>query len=393
MNRTTIKDFIAENDRLSTDDCKKCGKKVELIFENYSTSIDGILIDISDLPQLKCTVCGEKILSSKSKQVVFYLYNECIANNQKGVSVTPKNLKKKYNFCTSYNFNYDYRDYENIPGLVGLTEDGFLTPVFFKKEALIYFMHHPEYELNLFSESYGVFGYGDKFQIPFGLNRNDKLIIWLGDLDNLDAATLKYLEIHNVPSDHTLMDTEFFDAQLNVIWSEPIIERQIVNLRNKFYDLLKSKHGVDIHHLDNEVIKALENINKPITFSESEIAPVISALHKILIEAVKKDALKQYYESNVTQKDKNYKNWGSIKYYDYLLSNFSTKNVRDLISPLYILNDLRIIFFHLLSSEEEEKLKQNIVSSFNLTVFDVKTIYLVLVEKLKELYEELNAVI
>lgn len=155
MNRTTIKDFIAENDRLSTDDCKKCGKKVELIFENYSTSIDDILIDISDLPQLKCTVCGEKILSSKSKQVVFYLYNECIANNQKGVSVTPKNLKKKYNFCTSYNFNYDYRDYENIPGLGGLTEDGFLTPVFFKKEALIYFMHHPEYELNLFSESYG----------------------------------------------------------------------------------------------------------------------------------------------------------------------------------------------------------------------------------------------
>lgn len=390
---TSIEKFYEDNKSMSIDICKKCGEKVELVFSDYKIQIDTFFIEVKELPQLECTCCGEKVLSSKSKKIILWLYEECRANNQKGVQVTLKNLNKRYNFCERFNFNYDYRDYENIPGLSALTGDGFLTPVFFKKEALIYFMHHPDYELNLFSESYGVFGYKNQFEVPFGINKNDKLILWLGDLDKLDDNTLRYLEIHNVPSDHILMHTEFYDAQLNVIWSKPIIERQLVNLRNKAYDLLKSKHGLDIHHLEEEVINALEDIKKPITYSESEIKPVISALHKILIEAVNKNALKTYYESVVTEKDKNYKSWGSIKYYEFLLSQFSTKEIKDLVAPLYILNDLRIIFFHLLSLEEEEKRKQNVIQTLGLTHFDVKEVYIRLVNKLKELFDELNSVL
>jgi DNA-directed RNA polymerase subunit RPC12/RpoP len=248
MITTSLEKFCEDNKSLPIDTCKKCGEKVELVFSDYKIQIDTFFIEVKELPQLECTYCGEKVLSSKSKNMILYLYEECRAHNQKGVQVTPRNLNKRYNFCERFNFNYDYRDYENIPGLSALTGDGFLTPVFFKKEALVYFMHHPDYELNLFSESYGVFGYKDQFQVPFGINKNDKLILWLGDLDKLDDNTLRYLEIHNVPSDHILMHTEFYDAQLKAIWSEPIIERQLVNLRNKAYDLLKSKHGIDIHH-------------------------------------------------------------------------------------------------------------------------------------------------
>ncbi|WP_235961146.1 YgiT-type zinc finger protein [Savagea serpentis] len=382
--------FYEINEPLSIDTCPKCSKKVELIFNDYKIKIDEYTIEVKDLPQLECANCSHQVLSSKSKQLIMYLYQECKARNQLGVQTTPKKLNKRYGFCERFNFNYDYRDYENIPGLTGLANDGFLTPVFFKKEALIYFMHHPEYELNLFSESYGVFGYKDEFEVPFGLNKNDKLILWLVDLEKLDDSTLKYLEIHNVASDHIIMDTSFYDAQLNVIWSEPIIERQIINLRNKAYDLLTSKHGIDLHHLEGEVIKSLEDIEKPILYNENEIKSVISALHKILIEAVNTKALKTYYESVVDKKEKSYKEWGSIKYYEFLLTQFSAKPVRELIAPLYLLNDLRIIFFHLLSSEREEKLKQNVITTLGLTSFNIKEIYLRLNERLKELFEELT---
>ena len=64
---------------------------------------------------------------------------------------------------------------------------------------------------------------------------------------------------------------------------------------------------MDLHHLDKEVINEIENINKPITYSDLEVKPVISALHKILIEAVNISNFKNYYENNVGKKDKNYK--------------------------------------------------------------------------------------
>ncbi|EDS77523.1 hypothetical protein CBC_A0925 [Clostridium botulinum C str. Eklund] len=62
-------------------------------------------------------------------------------------------------------------------------EDGFLAPVFFNKECLIYFMHHPEYALIIFSEKYEILGHKDEFEIPFGITTNKKVVFWLGDLD------------------------------------------------------------------------------------------------------------------------------------------------------------------------------------------------------------------
>jgi len=392
MQSIPLEEFYRVNKPLSIDTCLKCKGKVELVFSDYKIKIDNFSIEVKNLPQLECTSCKHKVLSTKSKQLIMYLYNEGKKQKQKGVQVTPRDLNTHYKFCERFNFVYDYRDYENIPGLGALMNDGFLTPVFFKKEALIYFMHHPDYELNLFSESYGIFSYKDEFQVPFGININDKLIVWLGDLEKLDDTTLKFLEIHNVPSDHILMHTEFYDAQLNVIWSEPIIERQIVNLRNKAYDMLKLKHGLDLHHLEEEVIKALLDIKKPITYSEIEIKPVVSAMHKILIEAVNIKAMKNYYEGKVAEedRDKEYKKWGSIKYYEYILVQYSTKPIKDLIAPLYLLNDLRVIFFHLLSLDKEAALKQNIINTLGLTNFDIREVYIRLNAKLKELLEELN---
>lgn len=388
MEYNSLEDFIKINEKPAEDICPKCKNKVELVFLDYEIQIENILIEVIELPQLECTTCSNKLLTEKSKRLILFLNEKCKRYDENRFRFESKGLEKRYKFAEKFNFKYDYRDYENIPGLHALTGDGFLTPVYFTKEALIYFMHHPNYELNIFSETYGIFGYSKGLSIPFGINKNDKLIIWLGDLDRLNDNTLEYLKIHNINSDHTIINTEFYDAQINSEWSEPITEIKIVNYRNKLYDLLKFKHGLDLHFLDKEVITALDDIKKPITYSENEIKPVISGLHKILIEAVDKEVLRKYYEEVKDNKDPNYKKWGSIKYYDFLLSRFTLNPTKDLIAPLYLLNDLRNIFFHLLSSDEEEKLKQNIIASLKISNYDLKVIYNQLMLRLIEFYRE-----
>lgn len=393
MKKLSLNEFIDENMSLSIHECNKCGHPVELTFEPYDIFIEDKRIQIDKLPQLKCIICNNKVLTEKAKKVIVYLFDELVKGNRTSVISNHNHMGKRYPFCQKYGFKYDYEDYENIPGLTALNGDGFLTPIYFHKYALIYFMHHPEYELNLFSETYGELRYKDEFVIPFGININDRVITWLGDLDLLDDVTLTFLKIHNIDSDHMLINSEFYLAQMCCIFSEPIIEQQIVNKRNKLYDLLKIKFLLNINHLDEEVIGVLGDLKKPITYSEIEIRPVISALHKIIIEAVNTENLKAFYRQKAQQVDQKHNSWGSIKLYEFMLMLISNKHsiddeIKDLISPLYILNDLRILYFHMLSQEKQNELKQNIVNTLQIASFDDSTeMYNKLLARLNTLFE------
>jgi hypothetical protein len=395
MEEISLKEFNSKNKDIIIDECHKCGKPVELTCELYKILIEERLIEIDSLPQLKCIECGEKFLSEKSKSVIIYLYEKLVQQNQVALRTTFKHLNKQYPFCEKYNFKYDYRDYENVPGLTGFTGDGFLTPVFFKKTALVYFMHHPDYELNLGSETYGDIKYKDEFHIDFGINMNGNLVMWLGDLDKLNDETLTFLKIHNIDSDHTFINSEFYRAQMRCIFSEPIKEIQIINLRIKLYILLKQKFGLELNHLDEEVIFVLEDIKKPILFSETEVRPVISSLHKILIEAVNVGNFKTFYRNTANPVERSHNDWLSIKFYEYLL-NFLSKGqktadeIKYLIAPLYLLNDLRIYYFHIINAEKQESVRQNIVACLELTSFDnTPELYNKMIDRLFALFEYL----
>ncbi|MGH1216675.1 hypothetical protein ACQVWG_26600 [Bacillus cereus] len=379
--------------RMPTDKCNKCGEKRELQFHNYEINIEGRKIKAEDLPQLVCKGCKYAVLTFKSRFIINSMFESCVESGKLGVNLKLRSLTKRFNFCEKFDFHYDFRDYENIPGLGEMTHDGFLTPVFFDKKSLIYFMYNPDYEFSLGSETYGSISYRGEFTISFGINENNRVIMWLGDLDKLTDEALQILKIHNVSSDHILMDTEFYDAQLNAIWSEPILEIQIVNLRNKFYDKLKTEFSLDLNQLDEEVVELISSIKKPLMYSEDEVKSTVSALHQILVEAVKIGELKTYYEANVEDsiKEKNYKEWKSIKYYEYLLSTLTDEqDIKTVIGPLYLLNDLRIMYSHLLPNEDIEKKKINIMKSLSLTEYNLEEVYKKVLIGLKYLFEVLN---
>lgn len=71
----------------------------------------------------------------------------------------------------------------------------------------------------------GTGGWQYEWSIVFGINENNRVVIFLGDLDQIDKGdrAIHFLKAYNIASDHTLVDTELYRAQLGCEFSEPII--------------------------------------------------------------------------------------------------------------------------------------------------------------------------
>ena len=68
--------------------------------------------------------------------------------------------------------------------------------------------------------------------------------MWLGDIDDMDDKTKGILKSFNVPSDHLLIDSEFYQGQMKCVFSEPIIEKRILINKEAFISNIKKKHSV-----------------------------------------------------------------------------------------------------------------------------------------------------
>lgn len=61
--------------------------------------------------------------------------------------------EKRYKQFDHLEFKYDPRDHYVIPGLYRDCDDGYLTPVFFDKDLLLYYNGHPDYSVKFTSFS------------------------------------------------------------------------------------------------------------------------------------------------------------------------------------------------------------------------------------------------
>ncbi|WP_157047571.1 hypothetical protein [Cellulosilyticum ruminicola] len=82
------------------------------------------------------------------------------------------------------------------------------------------------------------------------------------------------------------METELYQAQMNCIFSEPILEERIIQLRTGFYNRMIKQVNVDLSHLEDEIKQKKESVAKPISYSEREVSTNIIALDGILNEGI-----------------------------------------------------------------------------------------------------------
>ena len=246
-----LADVYPPKGHVQTLSCNGCGEPLDLVFADFHEAVSGIDIAITGLPYLRCASCGKDHLPDNSRFAIVRLHEEAVAKSSAAINVTRRASDEKYNF-TNVDFIYSADDYRYIPGLERPWNRGFLTPVFFNKAALLKYDASPDYEVKFASATYGTI-YGKDFLISFGINKNAKVIMWLGDLAKLPESEQFYLRSENVPSDHCVA-SEFYNGQIDAQFTKQPVEDQLFGLRSEFIAAMYGKLGIKIAHLDDEVI-------------------------------------------------------------------------------------------------------------------------------------------
>jgi hypothetical protein len=280
---------------------------------------------------------------------------------------TKLDSEKRYKQFDHLEFKYDPRDHYVIPGLYRDWDDGYLTPVFFDKDLLLYYNGHPDYSVKFTSfSSCNIYYKGEgMFEWGFGINRYGKLFKWLGDLDRDFESDemkphLKRFQASNIDSDHEIF-SKFYLSQNPFSPSDAFQdsdnESRLFALKNDFNKEIRKKYGVEITKL--EIEQLAEYYKPPIMEEREQVFSSFLSLNKYFIENLQIDALREILlenglEKNDLKKDGN--KLGGLKIFTLFIQHILKKeNADELISPLFVLNDLRQLHGHLSDSSFEER--------------------------------------
>lgn len=105
----------------------------------------------------------------------------------------------------------------------------FLTPVFFNRKVLDAYIADPTH----FSVEDGYLRHLDKWGIPFTINEEDKVMVWLGDLGRIPHSEQKRWKVYNEPPRGTI-EPKFYKRQLMAQFTEAITaEKRLLELLNE----------------------------------------------------------------------------------------------------------------------------------------------------------------
>ena len=346
-----ISDVIPANGTPQRIYCDKCNAHTELAFVDFDEVVSGVSIKISGLPTLRCPKCSHEQLPDHSRFVVVNLHEQAWKKSSSKVTVSRRKTGEKFNF-SDVPFLYDSDDYYYFPGLVRQFDEGFLQPVFFNRGVLLKYDNAPGYRVNFASTTYGQIDTQDA-GISFGINRHGNVVMWLGDIAKLPLTEQYYLRSENIDSDHSL-GSEFYDGQIEVIFTPLTSENELFRLRSEFLDRSFTRFGVALGHLETEALDLALSFNPPVVDTPKERRHVADTLNKIYLESFDNGTLGKIVSIlGVTSSGS-----GSLKRLQAILQHLApSDDVATLMSPLYVLYDMRILYSHLTSASNSPLLK------------------------------------
>lgn len=386
-----LKDFCPKYGNVRRIYCDKCGKHTVLSFAKFVNKIEGIDILINGLPVLLCEECNIEYLPDRSTLAIMHTFEQAHKKNNKCAKVTRNKCKDKFNF-TKAPFIYDPDDYFYIPGLQRRFDVGFLTPVFFNKEVLIKFDNRPNYRVNFASKTYGEIRKNGDFSIPFGINNSNRVIMWLGDIAELPLNEQYYLRSENIDSDHQI-GSEFYDAQIEAVFTKLSPGAELIKSRFEFLEASYVLFSKRLSHLDEETLRYIEELKPPVAYSSKEERSIIDLLNKINIESLDAKTLKELLNNKGRDgKDKNGNAMGRLKMLELLYSiEFPDKDIPNILSPLFVVYDLRVANLHLISATRREEVIKSVCERLGMSIDKVsfEKIYNDLILKITQCYREL----
>lgn len=292
-------------------------------------------------------------------------------------------------------FTFDIDDYYNTEGLYrGETDSPYLAPVFFELKCLVPFFYDLGwYRCSLFSETYGTIRHDkdctnekdEDFDISFGINRRKKIIMWLGDLEKLPEKEQKLLLAYNIESDHDIT-SEFYDAQIKTIWTDPVKELEIFSQKAKinevFYDKFKLKIFKTEYKDFEDILGKCRKYGKIIFNNKDDFKILTNEWNEELVEDLNVESLKKFLcFKNLSIKNDKGLDLKGIKLFELTIK--AALDEEDAVDPYFALYYLRVWSDH--KGVKEDFIKAlKLISLEEKDSEDYEKIYKTLIEKIVE---------
>ncbi|ENL8546909.1 hypothetical protein AB9K78_002208 [Serratia marcescens] len=364
------------------------GRELHLVYGQSSEKFirGGISIILNGIPYLINEDTRETYLTPFSSVLIDMLIEGAKLEGIQEITISPPTVftEKRFKFCDDLPFKYSALEYFSIPGLAHeFSNDGFLVPVYFNIEMLNKYSQNPNYELHLMSSTYGNICFKDEWIISFGVNRNKRVIMWLGDINKLPKKEQFYLLSENIDSDYEI-HSEFYEAQICVQWAEGPLESKVFELRDKLSELILDRFGKKLFKLDGEISNVLSNLQKPVFWQDKHVAPVIEALNRIFVESLCEKNIKEIIKNKSPNTD--IKGFRGLKLLSVLLNDvLKIDNSAEIMRPFFVLYDYRVVMCHLQSEETFNKTMDTIYQRLGISDNDKhhETVYVSIFELMK----------
>jgi hypothetical protein len=267
----------------------------------------------------------------------------------------PEGGRSEVNYAGYPSFKFSSMDYMFYPGLWRPQQDGYLTPIFFRRRVLLRYQSDPTYDLHFVSNSYGTVVIPSGHKIPFGINRQGLLVMWLGDISALPDDEISYLKSENVDSDHELA-SDFYRGQIDVEYAYQSSERTLLELHKELSERFQKDFGTRLSHYDSEqILETLKSFAEPALWTQKELGNVWQSMNSVLIESLNVDGLKVL----LAQYAPDFKVSGlkGLKLLEKVLACIFEGIPAETIAPFFVLYDLRVISAHKDSKALDEKFK------------------------------------
>jgi hypothetical protein len=207
--------LIGYDDYYDTD-----GTPLDFCYKRKTIHYKGIRVVLNQLPYLVNNSNGNIYFTTPAVSIIEDYINGAINDGKTEVCI---NQFGRFNRGTApigenTKFMYSLAEHFFIPGLIrDIPSNGFLTPVYFDKNVLIKFEHAEGYGITFHTDSAGRIHGPKNIDIPFGVNRNGYVILWLGDIVNFPEKELLYLYSANVEPQYDI-HSDFYRNQILGEW-------------------------------------------------------------------------------------------------------------------------------------------------------------------------------
>lgn len=263
----------------------------------------------------------------------------------------------------------------------------FLTPVYFNKKILNNYI----YDTLNYTVSDSIIIHLDQWSLPFSINSDDKVIVWLGDLGRIPYSEQKVWKAFNIPPQGDIED-KFLRRQLNCEWTDSSLgEKGLFSKINEINKIFYNKYNeflfIELSSADIDLESALLI---PATNSTPTYQNFLMQLSKVTVERINVHLIGKTLPKD-SLKDENGNRFGSRIQLNIFLKQLGISNADRLDNIFKIIyNSRNKLSGHTGSIDEYNKVwgregfyKPNFIS-------DAKSIILSLNNVLNDIIEELK---